>query len=109
MRSVIYRFRRHDLSTLVAGSTEREDSEMTVKSVFIEALKFGISGIFGALISGSIYYTYHGAIPLLIRVVRGHPINLAETSFYIATSIAGGTVHFTLSKVWVFVKKKPSA
>ncbi len=93
---------------MVAGSTEKEDSKMTVKSVFIQALKFGVSGILGALISGSIYYTYHGALPILIKVVRGHPINLAETSFYVATSIAGGTVHFTLSKVWVFVKKKPT-
>jgi putative flippase GtrA len=93
---------------LVTGSTEKKGSEMTAKSVCIEALKFGISGIFGALISGSIYYTYHGAIPILIRIVSGHPINIAETSFYIATSVAGGTVHFTLSKVWVFVKKNTS-
>jgi len=93
---------------MVAGSTEKEEVEMSAKSVLIEALKFGISGIFGALISGSIYYTYHGAIPILIRIVSGHRINLTETSFYIATSVAGGTVHFTLSKVWVFVNKKPS-
>jgi len=80
---------------------------MTTKTVLVQALKFGVSGILGALISGSIYYTYHGALPILIKIVRGHPINLVETSFYVVTSIAGGTVHFVLSKVWVFVKKKP--
>ncbi|MGA2625654.1 MAG: hypothetical protein ABSF63_01150 [Candidatus Bathyarchaeia archaeon] len=95
---------------------------MSIKSLLVEALKFGASGITGALISGSIYYTYlsrygygylilsthmyHGILPVLIRVVRGHSINVIDTSFYVLTSIIGGSVHFALSKVWVFHQQR---
>lgn len=79
---------------------------MSIKSLLVEALKFGVSGITGALISGSIYYTYHGILPILIKIVRGHSINLTDTSFYVLTSVIGGSVHFALSKVWVFHQQR---
>lgn len=84
---------------------------MSVKSIVWEAIKFGISGIVGALVSGSIYYMYHGALPIIIHIIHGHSINFVDVSFYMITSVIGGAVHFTLSKIWVFgtSQKQPSA
>jgi hypothetical protein len=78
----------------------------TVQTVFVQALKFGISGILGALISGTLYYMYHGLVPIVAMVILRHRVNLGELSYYVLTSIAGGSVHFALSKVWVFVSKR---
>jgi len=75
---------------------------LSIKSILYQAIKFGISGIVGALASGSIYYMYHGALPIIIRVIHGHPIDFVDVSFYVMTSMIGGGVHFTLSKTWVF-------
>ena len=75
---------------------------MSIKSIFYQAIKFGISGIVGALVSGSIYYMYHGELPIIIRIIHGRPIDFIDVSFYMMTSVIGGAVHFTLSKVWVF-------
>ena len=83
---------------------------LSIRSTFFQAIKFGVSGIVGALVSGSIYYMYHGELPLIIRVIHGRPINFMDVSFYVMTSVIGGAVHFTLSKLWVFgaAKKQPS-
>ncbi len=78
---------------------------MTVQTVFVQALKFGMSGILGALISGTLYYMYHGLVPIAAMVILRHRINLGELSYYVLTSIIGGSAHFALSKVWFFASK----
>lgn len=77
----------------------------SVQTVFVQAVKFGMSGILGALISGTLYYMYHGLVPIAMMVILRHRVNVGELSYYVLTSIAGGSVHFALSKVWVFVSK----
>jgi hypothetical protein len=79
----------------------------TVKEIFLQLLKFGVSGIIGVLISAVLYYDLRTRLPIFgwglwfIQVT-----NVYDVAYYLATTIIGGTVHFTLSKLWVFVKQK---
>jgi putative flippase GtrA len=79
---------------------------LTVKTTLRQALKFGVSGILGAAISASLYYGYRGSLPAIFVTVWIFQVNAAELSLYMLTSILGGSVHFTLSKLWVFMDER---
>lgn len=79
---------------------------MTVKTTLRQALKFGVSGILGAAISATLYYGYRSSLPATFVTVWIFRVNAVELSFYMLTSIIGGSVHFTLSKVWVFIDER---
>ncbi len=61
-------------------------------------MKFGVSGILGVAVSTLLFYGLKGRLPDLTF----YNFNPAEVGFYILTATIGGTVHFLLSKVWVF-------
>lgn len=75
---------------------------------FIQLLKFGVSGITGVAVSTILFYGFRMRLPETIWVlgfyVWFYPLNLPDVAFYLATTAIGGTVHFFLSKVWVFQK-----
>jgi putative flippase GtrA len=80
---------------------------LTVRTTLRQALKFGVSGILGAAISASLYYGYRGSLPaIFVTVWIFRNVNAAELSLYMLASIVGGSVHFALSKVWVFVDER---
>jgi hypothetical protein len=79
---------------------------LTIRTTLLQALKFGVSGILGAAISASLYYGYRGSLPAIFVTVWIFQVNAAELSLYMLTAIIGGSVHFTLSKVWVFIDEQ---
>jgi len=79
---------------------------LTVRTTLRQALKFGVSGILGAAISASFYYGYRGSLPTIFVTVWIFQVNAAELSLYMVTSIIGGSVHFTLSKCWIFIDER---
>jgi putative flippase GtrA len=79
---------------------------LTVRTTLRQALKFGVSGILGAGISALLYYGYRDNLPRIFVILLGFRVNLADVSFYMLASIVGGSIHFTLSKVWVFIDER---
>jgi putative flippase GtrA len=80
---------------------------LTVRTTLRQALKFGVSGVLGAAISAALYYSYRGSLPALyVTVWIFRSVNAAELSVYMVASVVGGSVHFALSKVWVFVDER---
>lgn len=77
---------------------------MSAKNVLLQLLKFGISGIVGVAISTILFYGLKGRLPDLFWTVLLYRFNAVEMGFYELTTIIGGSVHFMLSKVWVFEK-----
>jgi hypothetical protein len=76
---------------------------LTVRTTLRQAFKFGVSGILGAAISACLYYGYKDTLPQMFYIVQGFRVNVVELGYYMLVSIVGGSVHFTLSKVWVFI------
>ena len=68
---------------------------------FLQLLKFGVSGILGVFVSTLLFYGLKSRLPDLFWIYR---LDVIEMAFYVLTSVIGGTVHFILSKVWVFEK-----
>ncbi len=66
-------------------------------------MKFGVSGILGVMISAILYYSLRGRLPLHVWnfwfITVG---NVFDLGYYVLTTMIGGTVHFLLSKLWVF-------
>jgi hypothetical protein len=79
---------------------------LTVRATLRQALKFGVSGILGAAISASLYYGYKASLPAIFVTVWIFQVNAAELSLYMLASIVGGSVHFALSKCWVFIDER---
>jgi hypothetical protein len=79
---------------------------LTIRTTLRQALKFGVSGILGAGISASLYYGYRGSLPAIFVTVWIFQVNAAELSLYMLASIVGGSVHFALSKCWVFIDER---
>lgn len=81
---------------------------MSSKSFLLELLKFGLAGIAGNGVSAILYYGWRGRLPttFLIFLIYHwkYTVNIVEVTYYMITSIAGGFVHFLLSKFYVFVK-----
>ena len=77
---------------------------MSAKSVLLQLLKFGVSGILGVAISTILYYGLKGRLPDLFWTVLFYRFNAMEMGFYELTAMIGGSVHFLLSKLWVFEK-----
>jgi putative flippase GtrA len=77
---------------------------LSAKNVLLQLLKFGISGILGVAISTALFYGLKGRLPDLFWTVLLYRFNAVEMGFYELTTIIGGSVHFILSKVWVFEK-----
>lgn len=75
-----------------------------MKSVLLQLLKFGVSGILGVAISTILYYGLKGRLPDLFWTVLLYRFNAVDLGFYELTAMIGGSVHFLLSKVWVFEK-----
>jgi len=75
-----------------------------VKSVLLQLLKFGVSGILGVAISTILYYGLKGRLPDLFWTVLLYRFNAVDLGFYELTAMIGGSVHFMLSKLWVFEK-----
>ncbi|MGA2784590.1 MAG: hypothetical protein ABSF09_07835 [Candidatus Bathyarchaeia archaeon] len=81
---------------------------MSAKSIFIQALKFGASGMLGVSISAVVYYSLRGSLPrhfVTFWFMSIRRFDLVDGAYYLLTSIIGGSVHFALSKVWVFDTK----
>jgi hypothetical protein len=77
------------------------------RALLLQLLKFGISGILGVSISAILYYGLRGRLPLQVWNIWFITVgNVFDLGYYLLTTIIGGTVHFALSKVWVFVKQK---
>jgi putative flippase GtrA len=68
----------------------------------VQLLKFGISGILGVVISTVLFYGLKGRLPDLFWTILVYRLDMLEICWYVVTSCIGGTVHFILSKVWVF-------
>jgi len=77
---------------------------LSAKNVLLQLLKFGISGIVGVAISTLLFYGLKGRLPDLFWTVLLYRFNAVEMGFYELTTIIGGSVHFLLSKLWVFEK-----
>jgi putative flippase GtrA len=77
---------------------------LSVKSVLLQLLKFGVSGILGVAISTILYYGLKGRLPDLFWTVLLYRFNAVDLGFYELTAMIGGSVHFMLSKLWVFEK-----
>lgn len=77
---------------------------MSAKNVLLQLLKFGISGVVGVAISTVLFYGLKGRLPDLFWTVLFYRFNAVELGFYELTTIIGGSVHFLLSKLWVFEK-----
>ena len=75
-----------------------------MKSVLLQLLKFGISGLLGVAISTILFYGLKGRLPDLFWTVLLYRFNAVEMGFYELTTMIGGTIHFLLSKLWVFEK-----
>jgi putative flippase GtrA len=75
-----------------------------LKRVLLQLLKFGVSGILGVAISTILYYDFKGQLPDLFWTVLFYRFNAVDVGFYELTAMIGGTVHFLLSKTWVFEK-----
>jgi putative flippase GtrA len=73
-----------------------------LKRVLLQLLKFGVSGIVGVAISTILYYDFKGQLPDLFWTVLFYRFNAVDVGFYELTAMIGGSVHFMLSKVWVF-------
>jgi len=78
---------------------------LSAKHVLLQLLKFGVSGLVGVSVSTVLYYGLKGQLPDLFWTVLLYRFNAVDVGFYELTTIIGGTVHFLLSKVWVFEKK----
>lgn len=72
--------------------------------MLLQLLKFGISGIVGVAVSTILFYGLKGRLPDLFWTVLLYRFNAVEMGFYELTTIIGGSVHFLLSKLWVFEK-----
>ena len=78
---------------------------MSAKGVLVQLLKFGLSGVLGVSISTVLYYGFRTQLPYygwgfwFVNVT-----NLYDVAYYVTTTAIGGTVHFLLSKCWVFQK-----
>jgi hypothetical protein len=68
----------------------------------VQLFKFGVSGTLGVAISTVLFYGLKGRLPDLFWTVLVYRLDMLEISWYLLTSCIGGTVHFILSKVWVF-------
>ncbi len=77
---------------------------MSLKSVLLQLLKFGISGVVGVVVSTVLFYDLKGRLPDIFWTGLMYRFNVAEVAFYEVTACIGGFVHFLLSKVWVFKK-----
>ncbi len=78
---------------------------MKIIQIFLQLLKFGISGILGVTISAILYYDLRGRLPLQVWNIWFITVgNIFDLGYYLLTTIIGGTAHFLLSKVWVFEK-----
>jgi hypothetical protein len=75
---------------------------------FLQLLRFGVSGILGVAISTVLFYGFRARLPVIIiglgPWVWFYSLNVYDMAFYILTTIIGGTVHFMVSKTWVFQK-----
>ncbi len=71
---------------------------------FLQLLKFGVSGILGVAVSTVLFYGFRERLPENIWVLGLYPVDVYDVGFYLLTAIIGGSVHFMLSKVWVFSK-----
>jgi hypothetical protein len=78
------------------------DHVKRVKRVFLQLLKFGVSGGLGVSISTLLYYGLKGRLPDLFWTVLLYRFNYVDLGFYELTAMIGGFVHFMLSKLWVF-------
>jgi putative flippase GtrA len=65
-------------------------------------VKFGISGILGVAVSEALFYGLKGRLPDFIWTFWSHQLDLPEMAFYVLASVIGGSIHFVLSKIWVF-------
>ncbi len=74
-------------------------------SVLLQLVKFGVSGILGVAVSTILFYGLKGRLPDMFWTVLFYRFNAVEVGFYELTTIIGGTVHFMLSKIWVFKTK----
>jgi hypothetical protein len=79
---------------------------LTVRIILRQAFKFGVSGILGAAISACLYYGYRDNLPQLHIIVWTFRLNVVDLGYYMLASIVGGSIHFTLSKVWVFIDER---
>lgn len=74
----------------------------------MQLLKFGFSGILGVAVSAILFYGFRARMPEIIWMlgfyVWIYPLDVYDVSFYLLTTIIGGSVHFILSKTWVFEK-----
>jgi putative flippase GtrA len=77
---------------------------MSVRRTLFQLLKFGISGVLGVAVSTLLFYGLKGALPDYAWTFWAHTVDLVEVGFYELTTIVGGTIHFLLSKIWVFEK-----
>jgi hypothetical protein len=80
-----------------------------VREIFVQLLKFGVSGILGVCISAALYYGFRARLPqefVTFWFMTSHRLDLVELSYYLLTTIIGGSIHFALSKAWVFVKER---
>lgn len=75
---------------------------------FLQLLKFGVSGILGVAVSTVLFYGFRERLPEIIWAlgfyVWIYPLDVYDVGFYLLTTIIGGSVHFFLSKLWVFSK-----
>ena len=70
----------------------------------IQLLKFGLSGIVGVVVSTTLFYGFKGKLPDFLYTFWMYKLDVVEMGFYELTTIIGGTIHFLLSKIWVFEK-----
>jgi hypothetical protein len=79
---------------------------LNILRTFLQLLKFGISGIAGVAISTLLFYGFRERLPTIIWILGFwywvYPLDIFDMGFYILTTIIGGTVHFIISKFWVF-------
>ncbi len=69
---------------------------------FVQLLKFGISGVAGIWVSAVLFYAAQNRLPVLVWTLWAYQFDAANVGFYVFASVVGGTIHFILSKVWVF-------
>jgi hypothetical protein len=80
---------------------------VSARTLFLQLLKFGVSGILGVTISAVLYYGLRGRLPQQLWSLWFITVaNIFDLGYYLLTTIIGGSVHFALSKLWVFVKQK---
>jgi hypothetical protein len=85
---------------------------MNITRIFIQLFKFGVSGILGVTISATLFYGFKGQLPIIIWFVGYwywiYPLDVLNMAFYVLTTCIGGSMHFFLSKLWVFAKSDQS-